>query len=251
MMKVMSCMYNLAFQPIADIRRLAFDIEDRLAGYVKPFTLPPVPNEAPLEFPRIVAQAESGNSNLFVSGYSAQIQSQYDTQYDATLKKDTTQCLNHSKANATALYEALAGLLPFRFSFMGAEVKLCVPSEECGGDPASFIHNSYLKTSSDLTLADARAKVVYAIDNEYYLNIEVEKQELGDGLPPFQVGPFVAVEKKENVLAVSVDFNNRLAFNQGHPPVCNPDTIELLYERLDDFLNNGFNLFLEEGVVRF
>ena len=54
-MDISTCTFSLYFQPIPNIRREAFEIEAKLDGYMKPFQIHSVPDEAPFELPRISA----------------------------------------------------------------------------------------------------------------------------------------------------------------------------------------------------
>lgn len=81
-MDISTCTFSLFYQPVPNIRREAFEIEEKLGGYVKPFQIHSIPDDAPFELPRISATTESGHSSLNIAAQSAQVLSRYDDSLD-------------------------------------------------------------------------------------------------------------------------------------------------------------------------
>ena len=251
-MNISTCTFSLFFQPIPAIRREAFEIEGMLDGYMKPFQIYSVPDDAPFELPRISATTENGHSTLNIAAQSAQVQSQYDESFS----KDFAKSLGYSKAKAKELYAALSTMSSIQLHFTGLAVQLLVPAAEIGKSPVGFINDTYLNVTSDMPMSDASAKLVYKVDNDLYLNLEVQRIVLSDPLS-INIGPDgITVVKKlqannDEMLAVSIDFNNRLAFNEGRILGCDEATIDGFYSRAQAFLENGITAFLNNGEVKF
>lgn len=249
---ISTCTFSLFFQPIPNIRREAFEIEAKLDGYMKPFQIHSVPDEAPFELPRISATTENGHSSLNIAAQSAQVLSRYDEAFS----KDFAKSLNYSKSKALELYAALTTMPAIQLHFAGLAVQLLMSASEIGSSPVKFISDTYLKVSSKLPMSDASAKLVYKVGNDLYLNLEVQKIVLTDPLS-INIGPDgISVVKKlqsnnEEMLAISIDFNNRLAFNEGRILGCDENTIESFYGRIQAFLECGFDVLLKNGEVKF
>lgn len=253
-MDISTCIFSLSFlQPVPGIRRSAFEIEDRFkgSGYSTPFDVYSVPDEAPYEFPRISSTTQNGHSILTISAQSAQVQSRFDENYS----HDFGKSLDYSKKQAVILYKAISSMQDIELAYSGVSAQVLVPSDEMTEGPADFIHDTYIKASSDLPMSDASVKLVYNVDSDFYLNLEVQKIVLSDPVS-IKVNPSGMSVTKRIVgqperLSVSVDFNNRLAFNEGRPLGCNEPAIETLYGRVSSFLTSGLADFLEEGRVSF
>lgn len=250
-MRIADCTFSLIFQPIPEIRRSVFDIEDRLDGYVKPFQVYPIPDEAPFELPRISTTTESGHSTLTIAAQNAQVQTIFDDNYSSDFGKS----LNYSKEKAVNLQGAFSNMSGFAIEYAGLSAQLVVPSDEFGAHPVDFIKDKYLTVDSNLALSDAAAKLVYNVEEDYYLNLEVRKAIFSDPVS-INVGPDgIAITTKvtphEDQLVVVVDFNNRLAFNNGRRLGCNSGTIEVLYQKVLDFASCGIEAFLKDGEVKF
>ena len=251
-MDISTCTFSLFYQPVPNIRREAFEIEEKLGGYVKPFQIHSIPDDAPFELPRISATTESGHSSLNIAAQSAQVLSRYDDSFS----RDFSKSLDYSKAKALELYAALTTMPSIQLHFTGLAVQLLVPASEIKSSPVSFISDTYLKVSSSLPMSDAAAKLVYKADSDLYLNLEVQRIVLSDPLS-INIGPDgITVVKKlqsgnEEMLAVSIDFNNRLAFNEGRILGCDEATIQRFYARVQAFLEDGIDAFLKNGEVKF
>jgi len=250
-MNIVNCTYSLIFAPMPEIRRSLFALEDCISGYLKPFQLISLPENAPLDLPRITASAEDGRSTLTITGQSAQVISLFDKGFDG----DEKAKLDYSREMALGLFHALGNMPGMTVLFAGLSVQFDMPASELGEDPAKFINKSYLNVESGLTLSDAAAKLVYTLEGDYFLNLEVKKQIAIDPLS-FSVSPSGVVinlgtQHHEEYLSVIVDFNNRLAFNEGRPAGCSDETLSTLYRHVHSFAEEGMDVFLEKGEVRF
>lgn len=253
-MDISTCIFSLSFlQPVPGIRRSAFDIEDRFQGssYSTPFDVYSVPDGAPYELPRISSTTENGHSILTISAQSAQVQSRFDKNYS----RDFEKSLDYSRKQADVLYEAVSSMPDIELGYSGVSAQVLVHPDEIGNNPADFIHDTYLKASSDLHMSDASVKLVYNVDRDFYLNLEVQRIVLSDPLSISVNSSGVSVTKRivgqPERLSVSVDFNDRLAFNEGRPLGCDKSTIETLYGRVKSFLTSGLDGFLKDGRVSF
>ena len=247
------CTFSLFFNPVPSIRRSAFVIEDslRLKGYIAPFQVMSIPDDAPFELPRISAQTEHGHTRLTVTAQSAQVQTDYDERYSGDIEK----CLVYSKNKAKDLIDALERMPEINTLFAGLSIRLLFPKPVLGIAPIDFIKRTYLNVSSNLPMFDASIRAVYTVDDDYYLNLEVNKwikqDPISVNINPQGVSISKPASSHEEMLAVSIDFNNRLAFNQGRFQSCSKETIDSLYRRVELFLNNGINDFLLNGEVKF
>lgn len=251
-MDISTCTFNLFYQPVPTIRRSVFEIEDRFVGYVKPFQVYSIPDDAPFELARISATSEHGHSNLNISAQSAQVQSGFDDLYSS----DANKCLDYSRRKAHELRDALSSIENIEVQFAGLAVQLLLSSDELGLAPVDFITKNYSKVSSGLPIADASAKFVYNIDDGLYLNLEIQRVVLSDPISISISSNGVSITKSpqsgdSEKLSISIDFNNRLAFNSGFACGCDAKMIDSFYDRVSHFLDDGVDRFLSNGEVDF
>ena len=69
-MKIVNSSLNIFFPQIIDIRRQLFTFEDAFDSFQKPFTLTPLPENAPPEIPRICAISKHQHSQLNITTHS-------------------------------------------------------------------------------------------------------------------------------------------------------------------------------------
>ena len=249
-MDIAGCTFSLIFNPIPDIRRSLFKIEDCLEGYVKPFQLVPLPENAPLDLPRITATSEKKHSELLVTAQSAQVRTSFDEEYLHDIEKSLT----YSQKKAEELLAALTTMDDVALMYAGLSTQIVFRQEDITDEPASFIKNSYLKIDSDMQLFDASAKIGYKVGDDCFLNLEVSRQfevsPISINVSPNSIAVNMGNPNPNQFLSIVVDFNNRLAFNEGHAAGCDHSTIEMLYSKIRDFASSGINAFLE-GKVKF
>ena len=77
-MIIQSCAFTIHFPHNTKIREHLFELEKHFTDFQKPFTLVPLPPDAPMEIPRIVAATEHGHSQLTICGNSAQLVTNFE-----------------------------------------------------------------------------------------------------------------------------------------------------------------------------
>lgn len=245
-MSIRACTYNLTFAPNPNIRKSLFALEDALDGFQKPFTLIPVPEDAPLDFPRITASSPNGHSTLFVSGQNAQIQSVFDDAY----KSEVGTCLSYSKNRALSFYDAFGSFASFDFFFSGLTVQVDFPNIG-DADPAGFIRDTFINIKGDFQLDDAAIRLVFVLRDRFYFNIEIKRDLLFQEATSLQMNPWSPdLSKAQEVFTVVMDVNDRYAFNRDHSHRCSRDDIESIYSIVESYLSDGIDDLVVAGMVR-
>jgi hypothetical protein len=248
-----NCTFSMIFQPVPGIRRFAFEFEDCLEGYTKPFQVYSIPDNAPYELPRISAETLKGHTTLNIAAQSAQVVSRFDQNYSSNFAK----CLDYSKTKAIQALDALVSLMGanVKLTYAGLTTQFLVDADGSEEKPIDLINRTYLKVSSNLALSDALAKLVYEVDEDYFLNLEIGQAlfvpSVEVSISPYEVNVTSNQAQSNPRLSLVVDFNNRLAYNKGRILGCNRDTVDVLYKRLLTFAEDGIEVFLSSGEVRF
>ena len=241
-MKLRTCLYNLTFEPNPNLRRSLFELEDTLKGYTTPFTLISVPNDAPLNFPRIIASTNDGQTQLSVSLQNAQIV----TNYAAGDAVEFSDALAAMRDRASLLFSALtqtASTVKPLFSGVTTAIQI---EGIADGAPEEYIANWIGAERSSFELDDASVKFVYKHEGKYYLNITMRKAMDFDGPISADPTPEVFATGRPS-LAVELDFNTRLAYNLGKLPAPDAGNAQDLFELIDRYVKNGLDRFVANG----
>ena len=212
-MIVQNCTFTVHFPRNDNIRESIFNLEKHLRGFQKPFTLVPLPADAPLDIPRIITVSENRHSQLVFQGNSAQIITNFDDNYN----KDIEKCLEYMKDRCSMLIDSLriigaesAGRPKFYFS--GLSLSLLFDMEDGINDPIEYISNHFLQLKSNMTTDEAEFRVALIAEKSFYINIMVQNLRIFSKEPD-ERGSLAGVDVQKNVLQVVFDINDRYAFN--------------------------------------
>jgi hypothetical protein len=90
--------FSIIYQPLINIRKLVFDMEERFKGEFQSPELIPVPDEAPPEIPRIIFRSTFGHSTLAITPIRTDLNTEYDEAYNLDIYKCFDYIANKSKS---------------------------------------------------------------------------------------------------------------------------------------------------------
>lgn len=242
-MIIQSARFNIVFPRVNNIRKKAFEIEDRLTPHYSPVTLIPVPDDAPELIPRIQTTSRSGHSNIEISLTSAQVVVNYDDDFNGDWKK----CFEYLKTRAGLMSHSLFPYLQEGVLFSGVTVESVVSDV-----PAiDLIKNQFLNYRSNLQPHDLEYKLAYVLNQENYINLGFRNSRTFEGMLPANTGmiDFSTFKEKSNVLAITVDINDRHAFNSDSNYRSDSNSTDQLFSILESLFDGKIQKMIQEGVI--
>lgn len=246
-MIIESATYSVIYSKANDIRRKIFTLEERLDDiFAKPFALMPIPDEAPEEIPRIQANSKLGHSNLAISLNSAQFSINFDEQFN----RDKDKCLNYIKERIFKIYNALSSEIIDECLFSGLTLNILF-DELDGEDPINLISKNLYNVKSNLSPFDINSKVTYTILDKYYINVTCFNVRNYTGDFSTQIGPLSNMRLDSHIIGITLDINDRYAFNYNNLYRSKEDEINKIIEISDSILGNNLEQYIKEGVLHF
>lgn len=242
-MLIQAARFNTFFPKVNNIRKRAFDIEERLQDYYNQISLNSIPDEAPDLIPRIQAQSKNGHSSIEISLTNAQVMVNYDEQF----QRNSTKCLNYLQDRSTLLKTAINPHIEVGTLFSGVYVEARI--EEV---PAlEIIKNRFMNYKSNSDPYDLECKITYILENRYYLNLVFKNIRFYEGLIPegTQFLNFAELNERANVLGISVDINDRHEFNHNNSYRSTKDSEDYMFNLVQDLFANKLEKMIEEGVI--
>lgn len=250
-MIVQSCTFAVHFPKNLKIRENFFLLESHFEGFQTPFTLVPVPPDAPLELPRIIANTTNGHSQLVINGECAQL----TTTFDENFCHDISKCIEYIRSKSNSIISSLTKLgaeidgKP-KFYFSGLSTTLLC-NEETGGDsPIKYISEKFLKCKSNLPLEEAEFRLAYVVSEKYYVNV------LAQNVHPFMNSPdergaFVSSVPAPERFQIIVDINDRYAFNHTVNYLSSEETANSVISLADVIIRDHLDEFIKDGAINY
>lgn len=122
-MRIQESNFSLFFPARSGIRTEFDTIEQQLQSRMTtPFTVLPIPDAAPDEFPRIMASGRQGYSMLYIS----KVHLSYQTTYDREYSQDWERCRKYLSEQIRPLSERMSGYLQ-EIHYQGLAMRFQVP----------------------------------------------------------------------------------------------------------------------------
>lgn len=246
-MIIQNATYNIIYPQSKNIRKDIFSLEENLKGlFLEPFSLIPVPEDAPPEIPRIQATSESGHSTLNISGNSAQISANYDSNYN----KNIDLCLGYLSKRALKTFEGIKGSTNNEYLFSGLTVNI-IFDELNDKDPINLIKSNFFNIKSEIKPFDINNKVTYILDDKYYLNITCSNIRSYEGLMLSELNTLANAKEVGHFIGVTLDINDRYAFNYKNGYRSNINELEKIINIAIRVLKEKIHKYILEGVFEY
>lgn len=250
-MIVQSCTFTVHFPKNSQVRERLFDLEKHFEGFQKPFTLVAVPPDAPLEIPRIIAVTEHHHSQLIITGNSAQIITNFDGNYN----KDVSKCIDYVRGKCNSVISSLKIMSAApeeapKFYFSGLSLSCLFGAEDGISDPISFISEKFLKCKSDLPVDESHIRLALVVDEKYYVNV-MTQNFIQYAAGPDERGSFANSGKRQNSLQVTIDINDRYAFNHTPNYLSSEEAANQVIDLADAFAKENIFTFIRDGEINY
>lgn len=248
-MIVQNCTFTVHFPRNDNIRESIFDLEKQLSGFQKPFTLVPLPPDAPLDIPRIIAITDNQHSQLVFNGNSAQITTSFDSIYNSNIEK----CLDYMKDKCSKLIESLhiIGAEQYgkpKFYFSGLSISLLFDQEDGIDDPIEYLSERFIRLKSNMKTDEAGLRIALVADDSFYVNIMLQNLRIFSNEPD-ERGSLAGISVQKNALQVVIDINDRFAFNTITGYTSSEETVRKVVDLVEKLSKTNIKSLIEDGEV--
>lgn len=250
-MIVQSCTFTVHFPKNARIRESLFALEEHFVGFQKPFTLVPLPQEAPLDIPRIIAVTNQHHSQLIFTGNSAQLVTTFDENYNT----DISKCIAYVQSKCDSIIAALKVIgsesdgKP-KFYFSGLSISLLFDHTDGIDNPIQYVSEKFLNCHSNLLIDESQLRLAFVVDNEFYVNVMVQNhRQFANG--PDERGSFANSEGHQDFLQVIMDINDRYAFNHTSGYLSSEESVNKVIHLAEVFSKTHINQFIKDGELEY
>ena len=242
-MIIQTASVTMHFKPLKDMKRTYFSHDDALKGGFQEAAILPVPDDAPLDYPRIIIISKGGHSQLTLTSTTATLLTNFDGGYERNWSKGRDYILDKMTSVTKFLYDMGVDA----FLYVGFVTTLLM--DEIEEKPEAYLHERLLKSENSEgmgNLEDIVLKYTFVKEDKYYVNMQVQNARIF----PVNANPLVAGDfgsnnlEKENV-GVVLDINDRYKFNNNLGYTADGDIFEQLAGIMTEMLDDNITYFLE------
>jgi len=239
-MKIQSTTISVQFEAVEDLRLKYLSYKNILKEHFQEPTVLPVADDAPTELPRIIAVTKNGHSQMTFTKSSVTL----TTVYNDGFEDDWEKCRWYIEGKVKILGNFLHTLSVDRFKYVGLISN--IEWESAGNSPTNFLENKLLKKSRK-NLEDINIRYTFIDNDIYYVNILFANSYKLEGNAYFNVAGGLA-DKGDKYLAISVDVNDRYAFNMNKNYQSNISALDEIVKITTREFEKGIDDILETEV---
>ena len=205
---------SLLYQPIIEIRKSIFDLEDALKEDFLTPQLLALPDDAPAEIARIQFQSKNGHSVL----QFAPIRTDLITTYDKNFNSDSQKCFDYIATKGQTLSKSLAILKP-DVAVTGLAITVRWPQTESSDEEmVKWLHTRFygdcLRTSDH---EDVRVVYTNRRKGKYFVAVNMGNYRLFASETTLS-GPYPRLGKLRKIqhgVEMEIEINDKLGYNNG------------------------------------
>lgn len=241
-MFIKSTSISINYEKINNLKMIYYHNDEILKAHFNEATVLPVPDEAPMEVPRIVAITKNEHAQLSITPVAATIQIDYDNGYEHEWKK----CESYIKELMVIVFNFFDKIADNKYKYMGIVTTLFL--DDFSGNVAQILSSNLLKENNK-ELYDINIRYTFTKGSDEFINISLQNARMFKN---------EADENKAGLLSenyeicqhvgVVIDINNRYAFNTIEGYTTPSQEINNLLNTMTDVVQNKLTSLVRKGV---
>lgn len=238
-MKISTSTIVLAFEEIKVDTKFN-ELEKLLEEFKNDIQKIKLPDDAPAEIPRFLAHSNFGHSNIIINNQSIQIATVYDDEYGA----DSNKVYDYISSRL-AIALNIIKVLQAKMTFSGLTLNVVHDIEE----PVEFINSKFLKIKSKSAAFDNSIKLVYVVNDNYFVNINLGNLNVYKNSPNNLNDKFLNAELVGHKLGIVIDINDKYLYSQNRKYFTTEESTKEIIEYSKKIIETTIPELLDNGEV--
>lgn len=242
-MIIQDSIVSIKFPRVDNIKKAYFENEEILKKEFSEATILPIPDDAPIEIPRIILKSKGEHSQLNIAPEAASIQIAYTDDY----KENWMLCEQYITTKIENIFELTDILTEDNYNYVGLVTNILWNQDT--EKVVRKLSDNLLKIKDNGMLHDLFIKYTFVEDNKYFVNISIqnvrvfnEKNSLG------AAGSFKNSNLISNIIGITIDVNDRYSFNNNDQYKSDKDKFKDIMEITTTVINNKLETLISKGV---
>lgn len=241
-MFIKSTSISINYEKIDNLKMIYYLNYEILKEYFNEATVLPIPDEAPIEVPRIVAITKNEHAQLSITPITATIQIDYDNGYEQEWKK----CESYIKKLMVIVFNFFDKITDNKYKYMGIVTTLFL--DDFSGDVAQILSSNLLKETNK-ELYDIDIRYTFTKGSDEFINISLQNARMfRNEADENKAGLLSENYEICQHLGVVIDINNRYAFNTIGDYTTSSKEINNLLNTMTDVVQNKLTSLVQKGV---
>ena len=242
-MYVQGTSISVIYNRIEGIKKAYYQNEHILKDYFNEASVLPVPDDAPIEIPRILISTRHDHAKLSISPVTATLRVDYNDGFE----RDWGKCSNYLQQRMSKVFEFLNLLTENNYKYIGA-VSEVVYDERIKDGAAEKLSSVLLNTKKINNLYDINIKYTFIEDERYYINLTLQNaRQFKQGLLLDVAGALSKDKQISEFIGVKIDINDRYGFNSSDGYKSSSEVLMVILDKMDIILKEKLTNLIEKA----
>ena len=233
---------SLTYKKIDSIKKIYYTNEHILKEFFNEATVLPIPDDAPVEIPRIIAKTLHEHAQLSISPTV----STFEVKYDSGFENNWADCESYLKTRMARVIDFLNLLTNNHYEYIGIVSSLLYDDIEQSGKEK--IINTLLNTENIKKIHDINVKFTFVESDNIFVNIMLQNARMfKQGIKLDEAGTLNENNQLSEPIGIILDINDRYGFNNNASYQSNCKVLDNLFACMNNIVNNKLTLLIEKG----
>lgn len=233
---------TVTYKKIEGIKKVYYNNEEILKEFFNEATVLPVPDEAPVEIPRIIIKILNEHAQLNISP----VATTFEVHYDAGFEKNWDSCANYLVERMTRVFEFLKLLTNNTYEYVGLVSTILY--DEVDENGAKKLSHSLLRSDKINNIHDINIKYTFVENRNIFVNIMLQNARLfKEDVDVNEAGALSLKEQIAESIGATIDINDRYGFNTDPNYKSSSNMLNELIRYMGDIIDNKLKILIEKG----
>lgn len=241
-MTIQETSITVNYNKIDGIKRAYYNNEEILKEFFNEATVLPVPDDAPVEIPRIIIKTLNEHAQLNISPVATTFLVRYDSGYEENWK----ECAEYIKKRMAPVFKLLNTLTNNNYNYIGLVSNVIYDEVKSGS--AEKLTNTLLNSQKIKDIYDIYIKYTFTENENMFVNIILQNARIFKEGTVFDTpGALRISEQVSESIGAIIDINDRYGFNNCENYQSSCEKLEELMSCMSNIIENKLAKLIEDG----
>ena len=233
---------SVTYKRIDGIKKAYYNNEELLRDFFNEATVLPIPDDAPVEIPRIIIKTLHEHAQLNISPIAAT----FEVHYNDGFEKDWNACAEYIRERMIKVFEFLNIMTSNNYEYIGVVSNIIY--DEVATEGARKIAETLLNSEKISDIYDVNIRYTFVENDNMFVNIMLQNARLfKQGLVLDKAGALCAANQTAESIGAIIDINDRYGFNSNPDYKSDSNMLENLLNSMSNIINNKLHVLIERG----
>ena len=241
-MLIKSTSVCIKYKKIDNVKKTYFKNEDMLKDQFNEATVLPIPDDAPVDVPRIIVKSLHEHSQLNITPIAANLQ----INYDAGFEKDWARCEEYINNKMKLVFNFMNIMTQNEYDYLGIVTDVFM--DEYSENGAKILADNLLKVKPKSGIYDLNARYTFVEDQNIFVNIALQNVRIfKEGMSADMAGNLTLQNQVSETIGAVIDINDRFGFNCDINYKTSSSKLNDIIGKMTEVINTKLNILLTKG----